>query len=405
MKNGMIIAFMAIVLLANSAAGSTLEVAGLFGNGMVLQREQPLPVWGRAAPGTEVTVALAGQQATAAADTDGTWRVTLPAMPVGGPHEMRITAGAQSLAFTGALIGDVWLFSGGSGMAATVGSAPEFRGQLAEPPVGIRILIAPGQIAGSPARAFGSKPQWVPAGMSHGVASFSATAVAFAQEWRRLTDPEGSLPIGLIQASSANSLTASWAGRDALASDPVTLPLIEAYDKALETYLEASRGYIPLFKAWVEAMSLAEQNGTAWPQAPAMPPEPRSDPRRPYGFFNGMIAPLAPYAVRGVLWNHGELDVVQPDLHRAVLTMLVKGWRDAWKRPDLPFVFAQLGASGAPDGSPTEEQWVAFRAAQAAVRGPGIWMVETTDLEKPNAVAVGKRMAEKVLEVSPAAKP
>lgn len=135
-------------------------------------------------------------------------------------------------------------------------------------------------------------------------------------------------------------------------------------------------------------MALAEKTGAAFPPAPPMPPEPRSDSRKPCGFFYGMITPLAPYAIKGVLWNHGELDVAQPPaLNTAVFTALVQSWRSAWQRPDLPFLFAELG-------SPDNEARAAFRAAQAALRLPGARMVRMQDLERPDPVAAGKRMAE-----------
>ncbi len=365
---------------------SELEVPAIFGNGMVLQRDVTLPVWGKAAAGANVVVTLADRQVKAVADAQGYWRVELPALPAGGPVTLSITAGEASRQYADVLIGDVWVCSGGAGMDSTVGNAADLRALVAEPPPGIRIAMVPGQLASRPAPGM-RQMQWAPAGMARGVASFSAAAVAFALETRRLTDPEAEIPIGLIQATSANSLTASWVGRTELEADPETRPVIEQYDAAVAAYLEASRDFIPKFKEWRDGMALAEKAGTIYPSSPPMPPEPRSDPLKPCGYFYGMITPLAPYAVKGVLWNHGELDVAKPDLHARAFTALVKSWRSAWQRPDLPFLFAELGP-------PENEARIAFRAAQATLQIPGARMVRMQDLERPDPVAAGKRMAE-----------
>ncbi len=378
---GMLLATAPCLLIA-----SGLEMPGIFGNGMVLQRDVTLPVWGKAATGAEVVVTLAGRQASALADRQGDWRVELPALPAGGPFAMSITAGQAARLFEDVLIGDVWICSGGAGMEATVGNIAELRTQLVQPPSGIRIAVVPGQLVSRPASTMRSM-QWAPAGMSHGVASFSASALAFALETRRLTDPAGEIPIGLIQATAANSLTASWAGRDALEGDPLTRPIVEQYDAAVAAYLDAARDFIPKFEQWRDAMALAENTGTPYPSAPPMPPEPRSNPLKPSGYFYGMISPLAPYAIKGVLWNHGELDVAQPELHPHVFSALVLSWRNAWQHPDLPFIFAELGP---PDNAARN----AFRTAQASLQIAGARMVRMQDLERPDPVATGKRMAD-----------
>ncbi len=376
---------MLLTLAPCALIASGLEMPAIFGNGMVLQRDVTLPVWGKAAAGAEVVVTLADGLAKTVADMQGNWRVELPARPAGGPVAMSITAGEVARQFADVLIGDVWICSGGAGMDSTAGNAADLRALVTEPPPGVRIAMVPGQIASRPAPAM--RPmQWVPAGMSHGVASFSAAAVAFALESRRLADPDGIIPIGLIQATSANSLTASWAGREALEGDPLTRPVMERYDAAVAAYLEASRDYIPKFTAWVEGMALAEASGTPFPSVPPMPPEPRSDPLKPCGYFYGMITPLAPYAVKGVLWNHGELDVAQPDLHTRVFSALVQSWRNAWQRPDLPFIVAELGP-------PENDARAAFRNAQAGIRIPDTRLVRTRDLERIKPVTIGRRMA------------
>ena len=99
-----------------SAADASLELSLLFSDGAVLQRDRPLPVWGRATPGDQVDVELDGRSAQATAGADGRWTVQLPAHAAGGPYELRVRAGSEERRVRDVLVGEVWLASGQSNM-------------------------------------------------------------------------------------------------------------------------------------------------------------------------------------------------------------------------------------------------------------------------------------------------
>jgi sialate O-acetylesterase len=93
------------------------RTAGIFTDHMVLQRDQPLPIWGWAAPGRAVTVEVGSHSARTRANAEGRWRVTLPALESGkGPLTMTVKAGDETIRLTDILVGEVWLCSGQSNM-------------------------------------------------------------------------------------------------------------------------------------------------------------------------------------------------------------------------------------------------------------------------------------------------
>jgi sialate O-acetylesterase len=115
-----VFASLAVSLVADDAL-ATLRLAGVFTDHMVVQRDQPLPVWGWAEPGEMVRVAFAGRVVTAVAAGDGSWMAMLPAMPAareGRDLQVATTTGGATV--RDVLVGDVWHASGQSNMAMTV---------------------------------------------------------------------------------------------------------------------------------------------------------------------------------------------------------------------------------------------------------------------------------------------
>src|SRR5690349_5431265 len=114
---GLLLGFMPVIMFAWMVlpASADLQPASPFGNSMVLQRDQAVPVWGKATPGEEVTVEFAGQKVSSKADATGKWKVSLKAMPANAtPQRMTITGTGKPVTFDDVLVGDVWLCSGQS---------------------------------------------------------------------------------------------------------------------------------------------------------------------------------------------------------------------------------------------------------------------------------------------------
>lgn len=191
-------------LLAVPAA-QAVELPRIFADGMVVQRDQPVRVWGEAAPGARVHVAFAGHEATARADADGRWSLALPAQTAGGPHVMRIDDGAQAHVLSDVLVGDVWLASGQSNMEWPIAQSadPQVEAARATDPQ-IRHFKIPKSWSGEP-QAQLEGGEWV-ASSPQAAPKFSAVAHFFARELRKVTG----VPIGIIDSTWGGSRIEAW---------------------------------------------------------------------------------------------------------------------------------------------------------------------------------------------------
>lgn len=195
----------ALSLAIAAQAAQAVELPRMFGDGMVLQRGQPILVWGQAEAGARVEVSFAGDSAHAMADGNGAWRVELPARQAGGPYAMRIDDGSAPRELSDVLVGDVWLASGQSNMEWPIAQSADAQAEIARAtdPL-IRHFKIPKSWAGL--------PQWQLAGgewiaSSPAVAgSFSAVAHFFARELRQ---SEG-VPIGIIDSTWGGSSIEAW---------------------------------------------------------------------------------------------------------------------------------------------------------------------------------------------------
>lgn len=140
-----------------------------------------------------------------------------------------------------------------------------------------------------------------------------------------------------------------------------------------------------------------------------LPPRPRDpdDPNQPTVLVNGMIAPLVPYAMRGVIWYQGEQNASRAAQYRTLFPAMIRDWRQAWGRGDFPFLFVQLAAFMAPTAEPSESDWAELREAQAmALALPRTGMAtaldvgDATDIHPRNKQEVGRRLALAAMRVA-----
>jgi sialate O-acetylesterase len=211
--------FSATELWSQPAASSTLRVARLFADGMVLQRQQPIVVWGWAPAGATIRVSLGRAERVARATAAGTWQVALPAMSAGGPFELRVRSANAEQRIRDVLVGDVWLASGQSNMefqlsrafnaadavahAADRGNASNIR--EFKVPVGYSYAPDDSLMGGA----------WRSADATH-VGDFSAVAYFFARALRAAPRPGPQVPIGIINSTWGGSNIETWMSRRAL---------------------------------------------------------------------------------------------------------------------------------------------------------------------------------------------
>lgn len=202
-------------LIAACGSAQALELAGVFADHMVLQREAPLRVWGQADPGQPVRVQLAGRSATAKTGRDGRWQATLAPLKAGGPHRLQVSAGAEQRTLDDVLIGDVWVASGQSNMEWRLADANSAAAEI--PAAGghplIRHAKVPHRVSLTPLRD--APPLRWDVSSPQTAGDFSAVAWHFA---RRL-QADVKVPIGILNISWGGTHAETWTSPRANATD------------------------------------------------------------------------------------------------------------------------------------------------------------------------------------------
>jgi sialate O-acetylesterase len=196
-------------------AVAQVRLPKIFGSGMVLQRNAPVPVWGWAAPGEKITLTCSNQTKVGKADKTGKWLLRLDPMPAGGPHALRVAGKASQVALADVWVGEVWVCSGQSNMEWAVAQSANAKEEAAQAQYPqIRHFKVPHDVAASPLSDVkgGSwevcSPQTVP--------NFTAVGYFFARELVK----ELNVPIGLINTSWGGTHSETWTSAAALAQDP-----------------------------------------------------------------------------------------------------------------------------------------------------------------------------------------
>jgi sialate O-acetylesterase len=385
--------FLALLLsgVLAPAAAAEVRLAGIFGDGMVLQRDLPLPIWGTAAPGEEVTVLLGPRRARAKADAEGRWRALLDPLPAGTGLTLAVEGkGRSTIRDVG--VGEVWICSGQSNMEWPVSRSAGADEETARAEdADLRLLVVPHRVAGEPRE--GSEGLWTSASPKT-VPSFSAVALAFGREIRSALG----VPVGLIQATWGGTPAEAWTSRGGLEGEGALRPMLERWERTLAEFPEAKKRFDEETALWREASAKARSEGRPEPGAPSPPAGP-DHPHRPSGLWNGMIAPLLPFAIRGAIWYQGESNASRAEEYAVLFPALIRDWRRAWGRGDFPFLFVQL-ANFRPGGAPDGRTWAELRDAQRRTLSlPNTAMAVTIDIGDPadihprNKGEVGRRLA------------
>ena len=283
-----------------------LQLAHIFSDHAVLQRETSAPVWGWGEPGKTVAVTTSWNQATVktrVAD-DGSWRVEVATGAAGGPFTLTVKSGKENLTVTDVMLGEVWVCSGQSNMEMPM------RGFGFQQVDGFRENLLEAAEYASRVRVLNLK-----ADTTHVVqrdmdftwalsnpdvyAETSAVAYLFA---KRLTRNLG-VPVGIIVNAWGGSRIEPWMTMDAVEDAGVS-----AEDLAFIKQLHETAG--------------------TWPNCVAT-------------CWNGRVAPIAGYAAKGFLWYQGCSNLGQ-GCYDKLQAAMVKLWREAWGRGDMPFIYALL---------------------------------------------------------------
>jgi sialate O-acetylesterase len=344
MKNIVKIFFLPL-LLKGFAARAQLVLPKIIGNDMVLQSGEPVPIWGKANAGQEVTVQFGKQMKKARADNDKNWKVLLDVLKASAvPEELTIKADNETIALKNILVGEVWLCSGQSNMEYTMRknskvTVPE---GVKDWPVNeletahnknIRIFLVDRKRM---------KPDPTHSGWDiaedSALRSFSAAGYFFAKKMFE----ELQVPIGIISSAVSGSRIEPWMPEEAFTA-------------------------LPFFREQKDSTHKIDGE--------------------PGKFYETMISPLAPFALKGFLWYQGESNCFLGERIQYSYKMkaLINQWRKIWSNDKLPFYYVQI----APFAYSKQKGKVAYtteslpefwEAQELALNIPNTGMVATTDL-------------------------
>lgn len=372
-----------------------LKLAVVFSDHMVLQRDKPVPVWGWADAGEQVTVSFGGQDKKAAADATGKWTVKLDPMPASAePRELRVSSAAtpSPLTVRDVLVGEVWLGSGQSNMAMNVGGARDFETEKAAASLPL-IRMFKEESGAAHAPQADAKGKWSVCS-PESVGGFSATLFFFGRELHRTLG----VPVGLINSSVGGTHIELWIAGEAQARVPETRATLvdEAKAEAAFDEAKAKADYEKALTRWQTQVAKAKAAGAPQPKKPKDPLALRSRRGGAGGLFNGKIAPLIPYALRGAVWYQGEANSHpgKGTLYQVQLPLLISDWRSRWGE-ELPFAWVQL-----PNVGREGDDWMLVREAMLkTLRLPRTGMAitvdigETANIHPKNKQEVGRRLS------------
>lgn len=357
-----------LLLLGLAAARAEVKLNGLFTDGAVLQQGVAVPVWGTAREGEKVTIKFQEQEVATVA-RDGRWSVKLKALKAGGPFVLVVT-GDNTITLTNILVGEVWLCSGQSNMGFKLNradSAAEAIAAAGDPQ--LRLFTVPRESDDTPRTDVAG--QWQ-ASTSATASNFSAVAWFFGRDLRRALK----VPVGLIDSSVGGTPAEAWTSRGALEADPGLKQILTQHAERVKNF-DPERAAAQRKQAQAkqkQAVAEAKAKGETPPPAAKAAADPSRSSQRPTGLYNAMIAPLQPYALKGVIWYQGEANSGRAQQYQMLFPAMIQNWRTAWRQGEFPFLFVQI--------APHERMSPEIREAQllTARRVPATAVIVTTDV-------------------------
>ena len=381
----------AICLVLSLRAQAEVTLPSLLADHMVVQRGLPVHVWGMAAPGEAVWVSFRNESRTATADELGRWSVYLPSGEAGGPFSMTIK-GVNVITLTDVLVGDVWVASGQSNMEFPLSGAANAEAEIAAAKYPrIRLFHVKRKASDYPLANVADAETWV-ACSPETVEKFSAIGYFFARDLQQKIG----VPIGVIESSWGGTTAEAWTSLGALSADASLMPAFAARARMVQDQATTVLRLEKEEREFKQASAQAKAEGK--PEPPPLPWHPDFDSWGPAALYNGMIAPLTPFAIRGVIWYQGESNAgpERASWYARVLETLIGDWRRAWGQGDFPFLIVQIANWNADP----ESQWPVVRDAQRqalTLKNTGLVVTidigDAVDIHPKNKQDVGLRLA------------
>lgn len=337
-------------------------IDALFADHMVLQRDQPIAIFGRANANDQIEVRFNNRKVNALADANGKWKVQFPAMKFGGSYTIEVNSGNQTILLKDILIGDVWFCSGQSNMAFPLKSAATGAATLANLSKNLPVrLLKFNALAETDNVSWDKQTLTGINELSYfsgtwatlepkTVADFSAIAYYFGE---KLTT-QLQVPIGLIQMAVGGSTLESWINRKTLEQDNLLVDVLDNWRKS------------DFIQDWARGRADVNLKNSNNPK--------QRHPYEPAYNYEAGISKLINFPIKGVIWYQGESNAHNVELFNHEMPLLVKSWREKWKS-NFPFYYVQLSALDRPS-------WSYFRDAQRKLQAiiPNSAMAVSSDV-------------------------
>lgn len=380
-----------LLLLMACAAQAAVKLPALISDNMVLQQRMPVRIWGTATPGEEVTVTLGQTTVKAFALEDGRFEVFLPPLQAGGPYDLTI-AGSNTISIRNVLVGEVWVASGQSNMVWPLRNSTNAEKEIAaanHPQ--IRFFQVKTTVSATP-QSDVTDAVWKVC-TPENAPGFSGVGYFFA---RHLLETRG-VPIGILQSAVGGTPAQAWTRHEALFDDMNLHWYLDNWEKAAKQYPQQKVKYEQALAKWKKEAAAAKAAGKAAPRAPGQPQGAPGHPHSPSGLYNGMIAPLIEYGIRGAIWYQGEANGGPTDneLYRRLFAAMILDWRKQWGQGQFPFLWVQLASF-----NPPGREWSVVRDSQTATlelantgQALAIDVGEPNDIHPKDKLTVGNRLA------------
>lgn len=314
-----------------------LKLPEIWQSGMVVQRNRPLEVKGKADAGAKVHAKVSGHTVSTTADNRGDWTLLLPPLAAGGPYTITFSDSKKNIELKDVLAGEVWIASGQSNMEFTLSQDKTFDGKIVEDPMFRVFDMKP--IARTNAVLWSDSvlakmdrlEHYRPTEWGAPDKSFSAVAYHFARALRDSLD----IPVGVICNAVGGSPAESWVDINTLEANMPDILVRHRTNDYLQPWVQQRAGE-----------NTGDKKGNV-----------HRHPYDPTYLFSSGIRPLNGFPVAGVIWYQGESNAHNTELHERIFPLVAESWRKEFASPSMPFYFVQLSSLNRPS-------WPVFRNSQ-----------------------------------------
>lgn len=367
--------FTAFLFLIVCPVLADVKLPSIIGSNMVLQRGAEISIWGWADPNEKINIRTLDQNVSTICKENGKWILKLKPLTKSEPFTITIK-GKNEILLRNVLAGDVWLASGQSNMYFPMHELENPAKEISKADnAEVRLFIV--DLAASSNPLSDCVGEWVIC-TPQSVADFSAIAYFFGSALNH----KFQIPIGLIQSAWGGTAIESWISQTSLQKSSESQEINSLWENTLKKYPLAKEKYYKDLADWQQEIAKPENRGKKI-KKPKMPPGPNSQ-HRPSSIFNGMISPLIPFGIKGVIWYQGEQNAIRAQQYRILFPEMIVDWRNQWKQGDFPFLYVQLANYNYPG---PEYAWAQLRESQMLTLSvPNTAMVTAIDIGEANNI-------------------